>query len=59
MRFGGDVSFGWLSNDFGPSGHIGDPTGATAERGKLLFEAAVRSFGEALAEVARFDFGRT
>ena len=59
VRFGGDVSFGWLSNDFGPSGHIGDPTGATAERGKLLFEAAVRSFGEALTEVARFDFGRT
>lgn len=58
VRFGGDVSFGWLSNDFGPSGHIGDPTGATAERGKLLFEAAVRSFGEALTEVARFDFGR-
>ena len=59
VRFGGDVSFGWLSNDFGPSGHIGDPTGATAERGKLLFEAAVRSFGEALTEVARFNFGRT
>jgi creatinine amidohydrolase len=58
VRFGGDVSFGWLSNDFGPSGHIGDPTGATAERGKLLFEGAVRGFGEALAEVARFDFGR-
>ena len=27
VRFGGQVSFGWLSNDFGPSGHIGDPTG--------------------------------
>ncbi len=59
VRFGGDVSFGWLSNDFGPSGHIGDPTGATAERGKLLFEEAARGFSEALAEVARFDFGRT
>jgi creatinine amidohydrolase len=57
VRFGGKVSFGWLSNDFGP-GHIGDPTGATADRGKELFEAAVRGFGEALAEVAVFDFGR-
>jgi creatinine amidohydrolase len=47
-----------LSNDFGPQGLIGDPTGATAERGKELFEAAVRAFGEALAEVRRFDFGR-
>ena len=58
VRFGGAVSFGWLSNDFGPSGHIGDPTGATAERGKPLFEGAVRAFGEALGEVARFDFGQ-
>ena len=39
-------------------GHIGDPTGATAERGKSLFEAAVDAFGQALAEVAAFDFGR-
>ena len=56
VRFGGAVSFGWLSNDFGPSGHIGDPTGASADRGKQLFEGAVRAFGEALREVARFDF---
>ena len=27
VRFGGAVSFGWLSNDFGDDGHIGDPTG--------------------------------
>jgi creatinine amidohydrolase len=59
VRFGGPVSFGWLSNDFGPDGHIGDPTGATAERGKELFEAAVRAFGDALVEVRRFDFGRS
>ncbi len=56
VRFGGPVSFGWLSNDFGTSGHIGDPTGATADRGKERFEAAVRAFGEALGEVARFSF---
>ena len=33
VRFGGRVSFGWLSNDFFPDGYIGDPTAATAERG--------------------------
>jgi len=55
VRFGGRVSFGWLSNDFGPDGHIGDPTAATAERGKELFEGSVRAFGEALAEVAAFE----
>jgi creatinine amidohydrolase len=58
VRFGGRVSFGWLSDDFGPDGLIGDPTGATAERGKELFEGSVRATGEALAEVAAFDFGR-
>ena len=55
VRFGGRVGFGWLSNDFGPDGHIGDPTAATAQRGKELFEGSVRSFGEALAEVAAFE----
>jgi len=58
VRFGGQVSFGWLSDDFGPTGHIGDPTGATPDRGKQLFEGSVQAFTEALAEVARFDFGR-
>ena len=54
VRFGGRVSFGWLSNDFGPSGVIGDPTGATASRGGELFDAAVGSLCEALGEIARF-----
>jgi creatinine amidohydrolase len=58
VRFGGAVSFGWLSNDFFPEGHIGDPTGATAEEGRRMFEAAVAQFAEALVEIAAFDFGR-
>ncbi|MCC6437895.1 MAG: creatininase family protein [Acidimicrobiales bacterium] len=58
VRFGGGVSFGWLADDFGPDGHIGDPTGASAELGKSLFEAAVGRVGEQLAEVARFSFER-
>jgi creatinine amidohydrolase len=55
VRFGGPVSFGWLADDFGPDGHIGDPTGATAERGAAAFEAAVAALGEAMGEVAGFD----
>lgn len=58
VRFGGRVSFGWLSNDFFPDGYIGDPTAATAELGAQLFDGAVRGFGEALGEIATFDFGR-
>jgi creatinine amidohydrolase len=55
VRFGGPVGFGWLSNDFGPDGHIGDPTTATAERGRVLFDAAVDAFCAALGEVASFE----
>jgi creatinine amidohydrolase len=51
---GGPVSFGWLSNDFGPTGVIGDPTGATAEWGAELFDRAVTDGVAALREIARF-----
>lgn len=51
-----EVSFGWTSADVDPSGVIGDPTLASAERGKAAFEACVERLGEALAEVARFSF---
>ena len=55
VRFGGPVGFGWLSNDFGVDGHIGDPTPATAERGAQLVVQAVDAFCEALAEVSAFE----
>lgn len=58
VRFGGRVSFGWLSNDFFPDGYVGDPTPATAELGRQLFEGAVRGFSEALREISTFNFGR-
>jgi len=58
VRFGGAVSFGWLSNDFFVDGHIGDPTRATAELGAKMFASAVDNFAEALAEVSTFNFGR-
>ncbi|HIL89574.1 MAG: creatininase family protein [bacterium] len=56
VRFGGEVSFGWLSNDFGPSGVIGDPRGATAALGAELFASAVRKLGEAMKEIVGFEF---
>ncbi|MDO8361847.1 MAG: creatininase family protein [Actinomycetota bacterium] len=58
VRFGGRVSFGWMSNDFFPDGYIGDPTAANSELGAQLFDGAVRGFCEALREIAVFDFGR-
>jgi creatinine amidohydrolase len=56
VRFGGSTAFGWLSDDFGPSGVIGDPVGANAELGKQQFESMVTAMGEAFAEISRFRF---
>jgi creatinine amidohydrolase len=55
IGFGKPVSFGWLSDDFGPDGHIGDPTGATAEHGKAVFDAAVARLAAVIAEAHRFS----
>ncbi len=44
------VTFGWLSNDFGPTGVLGDPTGANAAHGAELFEDSVSFVVEALEE---------
>jgi mycofactocin precursor peptide peptidase len=54
IGFGKPVSFGWLADDFGPDGHIGDPTGATAEHGKAMFDAAVARLAAVIAEAHRF-----
>jgi len=54
IGFGKPVSFGWTSDDFGPDGHIGDPTGATAEHGKVLFDGAVERLAAVIVEASRF-----
>lgn len=56
VRFGGDVTFGWSADDFGSDGHIGDPTGATAELGAEVFSQTVDALGASLREVAGFSF---
>jgi creatinine amidohydrolase len=48
------VTFGWLSNDFDDSGVIGDPTGASAEAGAVIFEESVERAVAALTEISRF-----
>ncbi len=56
VRFGGTVTFGWLAADFADSGVIGDPTGANAAAGSVLFDRAVAQLVEALTEVKHFRF---
>jgi len=51
------VTFGWLSDDFGPTGVIGDPTGSTAEAGARIFAGHVDFATECLHEIARFPLG--
>ena len=55
-RFGGSVQFGWASRDFGPQGHIGDPSGATEDLGRRLFDEVVGAMASQLREIAGFDF---
>jgi creatinine amidohydrolase len=57
IGFGKAVSFGWTSDDFGPGGVIGDPTGATADHGKVLFEGAVSKVAAAIVEASVFEIG--
>ncbi len=56
LRFGGTTSFGWLSNDFASGGVIGDPTTATAEKGRAHFEEGLTHLGAALRDIASFQF---
>ena len=56
VRFGGSVQFGWTSRDFGPQGHIGDPSGATEDLGRRLFDEVVGAMASQLREIAGFDF---
>jgi len=56
VGFGGDATFGWTSEDVMASGVIGDPTLASPERGKVLFDGAVERLTAVMAEIARFEF---
>jgi len=58
VRFGGPVTFGWTSDDFGEGGHIGDPTGATADIGAAMFDRTIEVLAESMAEVRDFDLPR-
>lgn len=58
VRFGGRVSFGWLASDFGTDGHIGDPTGATAEHGRQILDSSLDQLCAAMQEVRDFEFDR-
>lgn len=43
----------WTARDFGPSGVIGDPTGATREQGERILASLAESWARAIEEVHR------
>ena len=51
---GKPVAFGWLSDDFGPSGIVGDPTTASAAAGDRIIKHSTAEGLAALAEIDRF-----
>ncbi|WP_084078132.1 creatininase family protein [Demequina sp. NBRC 110057] len=52
---GASVEFGWLSDDFGFDGVLGDPTGASAGAGERIASGLIADGVEALQEIATFD----
>lgn len=54
----GKVPFGWETQDLHPSGAVGDPRAASAEKGAAIAEQVVGRFLEVLDDVDRFDLAR-
>jgi creatinine amidohydrolase len=46
----------WMSADFGDSGVIGDPTGATAEQGRAILDSLADSWAQAITELHRLHW---
>lgn len=58
LRAYGLHAFGWKAGDLNPAGVVGDASGATAEKGRKIIDAAARGFVELLGDVGRFEVGR-
>ena len=58
LRAYGPHAFGWKAQDLNPTGAVGDPRRATAEKGRAAIDHAVTGFLELLAEVHAFDPAR-
>ncbi len=54
----GPVGFSWLTAELNPSGVLGDPRGATPDKGWAWIEPAVEKLAGVLDEIARFEMPR-
>ena len=55
LRAYGSHAFGWKAADLNPLGVTGNASLATAEKGEVLLDLAVKRLGELLEDVTRFD----
>lgn len=51
----GPVGFSWLTADLSAAGVLGDPRGATAEKGQQTIDATVEKLAAVLEEIASFE----
>ncbi len=51
----GPIPFAWSTDDITSTGAIGDPRGATVERGREIVELSVAKIVAALEEICRFE----
>lgn len=58
LRANHPVGFAWMSEDLHPTGAMGDPRPATAEKGEAAAGYGARAFVELLEDVAAFDRSR-
>lgn len=46
----------WVARDFGPSGVIGDPTGATPEQGQAILDSLAESWAAAITDLHQLQW---
>ncbi|CAF1002572.1 unnamed protein product [Rotaria sordida] len=52
----GGLAYAWVTKDLSQSGVIGDPTGATQDKGEQILASLVASFKKLLEEIHEFHF---
>ena len=58
LRVTQPIGFGWMAQDVGPDGAMGDAASGTAGKGEASRDFAAEAFVELLRDVARFDVAR-
>jgi creatinine amidohydrolase len=51
----GYAALGWMAQDLGPTGAVGDARGATAELGRALLDDAARAVADLITDMAALD----